>query len=352
MMVFDRNLGRGLALALLVLTGTAHAQPSAAQRETARELMAEARRLHGRGDLKGALARFSAADAIMNVPTTAFEVAATQAELGKLIEAREILLRLLGARPGPADPEPFNEARAKALALSQQLVARIGSIIVTASGVSEPDGLELQVDGEILPKEMNGLGFRVNPGAHQLVARSQGRELSQEVDVAEGQVLEVALRFAPAPLPAAADEPRAAAPPATRKKSESPVTARHTPLPPSKARTSASSSSTSQLLYLGAGVGTLGVAVGAVAGISAVMHKNSAEAGCANNVCPYSTWRDLQTAHNMATISNVGFAIGGVGWAFAIGSLLFDRPRRPQQGWRVAPEVSRQGAYVNVRGRF
>ena len=129
-MVSERNLGRGLALALLVLTGRAQAQPSAAQRETARELMAEGRRLHERGDLKGALGRFSAADAIMNVPTTTFEVAATQAELGKLIEARESLLRLLGTHQGPADPEPFNEARAKALVLSQQLVARFGSIVV------------------------------------------------------------------------------------------------------------------------------------------------------------------------------------------------------------------------------
>src|SRR3954463_8217790 len=100
MMVSERNLGRGLALALLVLSGAAQAQPSAAQRETARELMDEARRLRERGDLNGALGRFSAADAIMNVPTTTLQVATTQVELGNLIEARESLLRLLGTRPG------------------------------------------------------------------------------------------------------------------------------------------------------------------------------------------------------------------------------------------------------------
>jgi hypothetical protein len=103
---------------------------------------------------------------------------------------------------------------------------------------------------------------------------------------------------------------------------------------------------------LGAGVGTLGVALGLVGGISAVLHKNSAEAGCTNNVCPPSTWRDLETAQNMASISNVGFVIGGAGWAFTVGALLFDRSHRPQPGWRVAPEVSRQGASVNVAGGF
>jgi hypothetical protein len=353
MMVSERNLGRGLALALLVLSGAAQAQPSAAQRETARELMAEARRLRERGDLNGALGRFSAADAIMNVPTTTLQVATTQVELGKLIEARDTLLRLLGTRQGPADPEPFKDARAKALALSQQLVARIGSLVITVDGLSEADGLDLSVDGEIVPKQMVGLRLRVNPGPHQIAARSQGHELSQEVEVAEGEALEVALSFAKAPVSSSvADERRAAAPPAARKNPAPQPTAKPTPPPSAPARPAGSHGRTSELVYLGAGVGTLGVAIGVVGGISAVLHRNSAKAGCTNNVCPSSTWRDLQTAHNMATVSNVGFVIGGAGWAFVVGSLLFDRSRRPQPGLRVAPEVSRQGAYVNVAGRF
>jgi hypothetical protein len=352
MMVSERNLGRGLALALLVWSGSAQAQPSAVQRETARELMAEARRLRERGDLKGALGRFSAADAIMNVPTTTLQVATTQVELGKLIEARESLLRLLGTRQGPADPEPFNDARAKALALSQQLVARIGSLVITVNGLSEADGLDLSVDGEIVPKEMVGLRLRVNPGAHQIVARSQGRELSQEVEVAEGQALEIALSFVKAPASSAAGERGAVAPTGAREKPAAPLTASRTLPPPSPASPSGSQGRTSELVYLGAGVGTLGVAIGVVGGISAVVHRNAAKSGCTNNVCPSSTWRDLQTAHNMATVSNVGFVIGGAGWAFVVGSLLFDRSRRPQPGLRVAPEVSRQGAYVNVAGGF
>jgi hypothetical protein len=351
-MVSERSLGRGLALALLLLHSQAQALPSAAQRETARQLMAEGRRLHERGDLTGALGRFSAADAIMNVPTTALEVAATQAELGKLIEARESLLRLLVRQQRSTDPEPFNEARAKALALSDQLAARIGSIVVTTSGVSEAEGLDVKVDGEVVPKEMIGLRLRVNPGTHQVVARSRGRELSQELDVAEGQVLEIALKFAPAALSSVADEPRAAPPPAAPKKPPVQATAARTRPPAPKARTSDPQGSTSDLVYLGAGVGTLGVAIGLAGGVSAVLHKNSAEAGCTNNVCPPSTWRDLETAQNMASISNVGFVIGGAGWAFTVGALLIDRSHRPQQGWRVAPAVSRQGASVNVARRF
>jgi hypothetical protein len=210
--------------------------------------------------------------------------------------------------------------------------------------VSEANELDLRVDGQIVQKEMVGLRLRVNPGTHQIVARSQGRELWQELDVAEGQVLEVALTFERAALSSAAHDRRATAGPQ--------VTEGRTPSPSATARTSSSQGSTSPLVYLGGGVGTLGVALGVVGGISAILHKNSAETGCVNNVCRPWTWRDLQTAHNMATVSNVGFVIGGVGWAFAVGALLFDRPRRPQHGWWVAPEVSRQAAYVNVAGRF
>jgi hypothetical protein len=349
MMASERRLGRGLALALLVLSGAAQGLPSAAQRETARELMAEARRLRERGDLQGALARFGAADAIMNVPTTALEVATTQAQLGKLIEARESLLRLLSIPPRTDDPEPFREARAKALGLAQQLVDRIASIVVTTSDMGEADELDLRVDGEVVNKEMVGLRLRVNPGPHQLVARSQGRELWRELEVTEGQVLEVPLRFASAPR-SAADERPATPAPTIRKEPQVPPPARRTASLP--ARPAEGHDSTSEVVYLGVAVGTLGVALGAVAGISALSHKNSAEAGCTNNICPPSTWRDLQTAHNMATVSNVGFAVGGVGLAFALGALVFDRPRRPQQGWRVTPEASRYGASVNVAGKF
>lgn len=351
-MASERRLGQGLALALLILNGVAQAQPNAAQRETARELMADARRLRERGNLEEALGRFRAADAIMNVPTTAYEVAATQAELGKLIEARESLLRLLGTHQSPNDPEPFNEARTKAVALSQQLVARIGSIVVTASGLRETDELDLRVDGEVVQRAMLGLPIRVNPGTHQIVARSQGRESWQELDVAEGQVIEVPLRFSQAPLPPKGDERSSPDTSASGAKPGPRVAADRTPPPALPARRLEPHGGTSALVYLGVGVGTLGLALGTVGGISAISHKNSAEADCTNNVCPPATWRDLQTAHNMATVSNVGFVIGGVGWAFAIGALLFERPRRPQYGWRVAPEVSRQGASVNVGGRF
>jgi hypothetical protein len=49
-------------LGVLLCGPGAHAQPSAAQKETARGLMAQGRELRERGELSGALTRFNAAD--------------------------------------------------------------------------------------------------------------------------------------------------------------------------------------------------------------------------------------------------------------------------------------------------
>lgn len=335
-MAFERMCGAALGLALFALSGVAQAQLSAAKRGTARELMAEARQLRDRGDLEGALSRFNAADAIMNVPTTAFEVAVTQAELGKLVEARESVLRVLGMAQAPDEPAPFSEARAKAQALHQQLLERIGSIVFTAGDVSEADELELKVDGEIVPRAMLGLRFRINPGKHQVVARSRSRELWRELEVGQGQSVEVPLTFQKPPLALETHESRTVPPPKA----------------PRSVRRVVPQTGTSTLVYVGVGVGAVGIVIGSVAGVSAITHKNSAAEGCIDRRCPPSTWRDLQTARNMAITSNVGFLIGGAGVAFAVGVFLLDRPSYPEQAWLVAPEVGPQGASVNVEGRF
>jgi hypothetical protein len=315
----------------------AGAQPTPAQKETARGLMAEGRELREQGDAASALTRFSAADSIMNVPTTGFEVAATQVQLGQLVEARETLRRVLALPQSPDDPEPFNEARSKARALDQQLATRIGSLRFAPSGV-ESGALDVSVDGERVPRAVLSLPFRVNPGKHQIVAHSRGRELRLDVLVAEAQAVDLPLAFDNDARPAPAVAAPAASEPA---ESPAPVSAPPTerrPLPP--------------LAYVGGGVGVLGLAVGSVAGISAMSHKNAAKRDCVGGNCPPSTWNDLDAARSMATVSTVGFAVGLLGFAVAGGALLLDEPAPSTSAWVVSPDVTRQGANVTVAGRF
>jgi hypothetical protein len=106
------------------------------------------------------------------------------------------------------------------------------------------------------------------------------------------------------------------------------------------------------LVYAGAGVGVVGLAVGSIAGISALSHKNAAKKDCVGASCPPSTWSDLDSARQMATISTVGFVVGVLGVAVAGGALLLDKPAPTNAGWQVSPEVGPRGAHVTVAGRF
>ncbi|HEX4448937.1 MAG TPA: hypothetical protein VH044_19485, partial [Polyangiaceae bacterium] len=93
-------------MAALLAAPSAGAQPSAADRETARSMMQEGRDLREKGDLKGALQRFKAADDIMHVPTTSLEVARTQVSLGLLVEALDTIANIHKVPPAADEPAP------------------------------------------------------------------------------------------------------------------------------------------------------------------------------------------------------------------------------------------------------
>jgi hypothetical protein len=125
----------GIAFAAAISTAmlgaaAAHAEPTAADRETARTLMQDGRDLRDRGDLANALTRFRAADDIMHVPTTGLEVARVEAALGMLIEARDAIASIRKTPAKPSDPEPFHEARRKADDLDTSLEGRVPALTI------------------------------------------------------------------------------------------------------------------------------------------------------------------------------------------------------------------------------
>jgi hypothetical protein len=263
---------------------------------------------------------------MMRVPTTGFEVASTQAQLGQLVEARETLRRVLGVPRSPDDPEPFKEARSKAQQLDQQLLARIGALRFVLAGAT---GVAVSVDGEEVPPAALNMPFRVNPGRHVVLARAGDRKQRREIIAVEAETIDVALTFDDAP----AAEP---VPPASPEPAPSRAPPRGVPT----------------LTYVGGGVAVAGVLAGAVTGISAISHRNAARKDCQNGECPPSTWGDLDKAHSMATASTVSFAIGAIGVAVAVTSLLLDQKPERKRAFLVAPDVGSQSAKLSVAGTF
>jgi len=298
---------RGLAawttiVAISVSSASAFAEPTAAEKETARALMKDGRTKRESGDHKGALESFTAADNIMRVPTTGLEVGREQQELGLLVEARDTFLRVSRIPEQPGEPGPFKEARTQAAELATSLESRIPSLKIVLVGVSAGVAVTLTLDGTNVPPAMVNVPRKLNPGAHRVIAVGKGVKRTVDVEVKEGETKEITVDLAGA----GTDEPEPAAPaPSGPKKPEAP--------PPA---------GTSPLVYVGFGVAGVGLVVGSVTGLLAMSKTNTAKEQCEGTRCPPATHDDLAGARTMSTVSTVSFIAAAVGAGVGIYGLF------------------------------
>jgi hypothetical protein len=301
----------------MLCPAVAHAEPSAADKETARSLLDEGDRKYASKDFKGALDAYQGAHAIMGVPTTGIEVAKAQEALGLLVEARDTLLAITRLPAQPREPAAFSKARDDAKARAPGIAARIPSVRFTVTGPQPGAELAVSVDGQALPSASAALPRKVNPGHHRVTVSSSGfAEQTREVDVEEGK--ETAITFALVPGPGGAAPVPGPAPLAEG-------------AAPGAPEADGGKTEKSSLAYVGLGVGALGVAgivVGTVFGLKASSKWTDAKALC--NPYPSNCGTDGSSlgkdAQSAATVSTVGFVVGAVG--LATGAVL----------WFAAPE--------------
>jgi hypothetical protein len=306
-----------LSVSLLVIAGRAEADPTAADKETARRLMAEGRAHRDAKDFAAALQSFQAADALMHVPTTGLEVARTEIALGQLVEARDKLIAVTRIPQVPNEPKPFVDARTAAQALSTDVAARIPTLKVTLQGVPPGATAKVLVDGAEIPPAALLARRTLDPGHHVISARvGDGDPKTAEVDLAEKASEEVALDLSVTP-----GTPSSEAPPSTEAATEA------APENPSRDHT---------LAFIGFGVGAAGLLTGSITGVLAISNFNSAKSeGCVGTRCPPASYSALNTANTMATVSTVGFIVAGVGAVVGVVGLFVGKPTPPP-----APEAS------------
>lgn len=97
-----------------------YANISASDRATARALASTGHSKLQAGDAKGALRDFTAADAIIQVPTIRLEMAQAQLQLGHTPAACNTLHSVIRMPSDPHEPAVFKHARAQASSLAQQ----------------------------------------------------------------------------------------------------------------------------------------------------------------------------------------------------------------------------------------
>jgi hypothetical protein len=308
------------ALTILLLASHAFAQVSAADLETARALRREAKALRDT-DPKAATAKFKAAHALAKTPVTGAELAEAYAQIGGLVEAREVALSVLLMPVEKGDTALSVNARKQAQELADALKTRIPSVRLTIvrSPADAKGALEVRIDGETVPEAALGEPRKVNPGTHEVAARIGSGETSRgTVSVKEGETGNLTLTVAAPVQLTAVPEPPKPKPGENRMPLDTPR-----------------SSGVAPLLLTGMIVGGVGLAVGAGFGLHA-LGKHSA----LKDACPTKTTCSPEfdfveaerVGQRSATISTIGFVTMGIGGALVVSSFIW--PSRPVSGLR------------------
>ncbi|MBX3233675.1 MAG: hypothetical protein KIT84_21250 [Labilithrix sp.] len=324
-----------LAAAVLTFPSVAHAQavsPTPQQREQARNAMDEGDKKRDGGDLVGALAAYERGDDIMNVPSTAIEVARTQVALGKLIEADATLQRIAKMEKKPGEPAPFTAARKAAETMATELAQRIPTVVVVPANLEAGQPATITIDGEPVPPEEATSPRKVNPGAHKITVKSGTLEKTVDVTVAEKEAKTVDVDLK--------DQPSAPPPP---------------PPPPPKSGLGAPK----LMMYGGFGLAAVGIGVGAVTGLMSMSKTSDLKDRCPNDRCPAGSQGDIDSATTLGNISTVAFIAGAVGAGVGVVGLVLSGKEKkeeappPPAAFRPVDVRAVLGpSYAGLAGRF
>jgi hypothetical protein len=182
------SLRSSVFIALLLTAAVAQADP----RTDARDRLEEGSTLYRKGDYQGALRKFEEARALYPSPKIYFNLGQALNRLGRTAAAVDAFEKFLAEAP---DAVP--ERRRDAEQLLGELRPRIGFVRVVADA-----GSEIAVDGQPAGTAPLRRTIPVDPGTHQLTARSPGAAIGHvgSVEVAAGQTTDWEARQAPAPL--------------------------------------------------------------------------------------------------------------------------------------------------------
>ena len=259
----------------------------------------------------------------MHVPTTAYEVARTQAAMGLTVEALDTIARILHTPVGPHEPGPFRAARKNAQALEDSLTGHVPGLTITVAGVPQGETATVTVDDvEINPAAL-GVPKRVDAGHHVISATTHGASGRAEVDVQDGETKDVSVALVPN-APVEAPKASTDAEPAVN---EAPKTPEHGGSHP--------------LAYAGFGVAAAGFIVGTITGAMTLSTKSSLSHECnGSKQCPPNAYGDLNRANTLATTSTIAFAVAGAGAIVGVvGLFVGGKNQSPAPEAAVAPWI-------------
>jgi hypothetical protein len=275
----------------VLFCGVARAEPTEADRATARSLASEGYDALERKDYATAVDRFRHADALVHAPTIGVDLARALVGLGRYVEAYERYELVIREGVPKSAPVSWKQAVEDAQREVADLEPRLGWIVIHVMGPLDP---QVTIDGEDVPEGSIGVRRAADPGKRTVRASAPGFDpATQVVAIKEGQeqVVTLVLKHSPA-------APHAVTPP------PQPVEA--APPPHHVSRVPA---------WIAFGVGGAGLVVGSVTGIMALNLHSELSPKCPGNSCPPDLQSDVNRYHTLGTISGIGFGVAVAGAA-------------------------------------
>ena len=315
----------------------------AGNKEAVRQLSNEADGDFEAGRYQQALEKFQRAYESAKVPTLLALIAKTQVKLGHLVEAYEAyhqatILERNDLWVGSIQQDAQRDAQRSL----DELQPRIPRLTIRIEGAN-PKGVTVRLDDADIPSSLIGVARLVDPGQRRIVGHLGNSEVHAEATLSEGERKEVLLKFpqneatVPKALPLAPVPPNQAIQTDSGAKQPIPLDsdAKHS----NSARTWG---------WIGVGVGTTGLALGATTGIVLAAKHGSITSDCPNNKCERTFWSDADTFNTLRYVSAIGFIVGGIGTAAGI-TLLATNPKqetKPRVGlWLTPSSVGAKGTF-------
>jgi tetratricopeptide (TPR) repeat protein len=301
----------------------ARAEPDATTRRAAIELAVDGMKRFDAQDYAGALAKLAAANQLLPAPSLTLHIGRCLEQLGRLCEAAAAYRTAVSFDLGPSAKAALRESQADARRELARLEPTIPTVSVTVRGDGAAEA-EVLADG----KRIGSAGpFTLDPGRHQLAARSGDRTVARAIELDRGQRVELVLELPPLPARPPVTEPQAPAPP-------------DVPAPSPVWRVVGWST---------VAAGGAAFAVGAATAVVGAVRQGDLESRCPERRCQPADWNDAEAFNQLRVVSGATL-IAGAALAAAGTVIVLAAPGAaadPASAWlTVGPSA------VNVRGVF
>ncbi len=309
----------------VAVTITATVPALAQTRAAAEALFQSGREAAEKKDWITACDRFEESNRIEPAPGTILNIARCREELGQVATSWQ---RYKEA----AEKLPSGDPRARlARSRAARLEPRLPHLTLNLAGA--PPGTSVKRNGETVGLGALGIALPVDPGSHEIVVTSPGREANAlTLEIAEGEKQELSLELGAQLPPVVPEEERASADAGLAEEAAAP------------------SSTSRTWAYVAGGVGVVGLGFGAVMGLKALDAKRTVDDDCRqNDEC--DSVAGVEAAENGArwgNLSTAGFLVGAVGAGVCAYLLLSEDADGGRTEASVVPTIG--GAWLGIRG--